>query len=119
MGILKEYLKESVVQIALIAVAVKILLVMLSSPTLSVNLEQVLTFGLFAFVVIFVAHFIGRKKLSLFNLFLTGFFSILIYNQGIAIFQLIGAVPIMIDIFVGIEMGLIVMLVGYLKGVKQ
>lgn len=116
---LKEYLKESVVQIALIAVALKIVLVMLFSPTLSINLEQVLTFGLFAFVVIFVAHFIGRKKLSLFNLFLIGFFSILIYNQGIAILQLIGAVPIIMDILVGIEMGFIVMLVGYLRGIKQ
>lgn len=118
MGAFKQYLKESAVQIALIAVAVKILLGMLFSPTLSINLEQLLTFALFSLIVIFMAHSIGGKKITLLRLFLIGFLSILIYNQGIVMLQLIGAIPILQDMLVGIEMGLIVMLVGYLKGVR-
>jgi len=118
-GVIKQYLKETAVQIALIAIVIKLLLTMFFDPALSIDLEQVTTFALFGIVLIFIAHFIASKKVTLLNLFLIGFVGILVYNQGIVMLQLIGAVPILQDMIVGIEMGLIIMAVGYFRGVRK
>ena len=118
-SVIKQYLKEKAVQIALVAIVIKLLLTMLFDPSLSVDLEQVTTFALFGIILIFIAHFIASKKVTLLNLFLIGFVGILVYNQGIAMLQLIGAVPILQDMIVGIEMGLIIMAVGYFRGIRK
>lgn len=121
MSKLQEYIKEEAVQIALFAALVQILLVLLLNNNFAVlgTVDFIITILAFAVVLTFTAHFIAKSGVNMFTLFLIGFFGVIIYNQGIVILKLINQMPFTKDLLVGVEMGIITMLVGRVKGVRK
>lgn len=116
----KKYLDEDAVQIALIAGITQIVITLFINDKFASlgTIDYILTIVLFGLVLGTVAYFIGREKLTLFKLFLIGFFGVVIYNQGIIILKLINSVPFAKDLLVGVEMGILTVIIGKLKGVK-
>ncbi len=121
MSKLKQYLNEEAVQIGLTAVLVQILLVLLLNDNFALlgTVDFIITILAFSFIVGMIAYLIGRDGLSMFKLFLIGFLGVIIYNQGIVILSLINQVPFTKDLLVGVEMGILTMIVGRVKGVKK
>lgn len=107
-------------QIALIAGLVQILLVLFLNNNIAAlgTVDFILTMVSFAFVIGAVAHWMGKEKLTMFTLFLTGFLGIIIYNQGIVLLNLINNIPFSRDFLVGLEMGVLMVIVGRIRGIK-
>ena len=116
-----KYLDEDAVQIALIAGITQILIVLFLNDNFAAmgTVDFVLTIILFSLVLGTVAYFIGKGTLTLFKLFLIGFFGVILYNQGLVILQLINTIPFAKDLLVGVEMGILTVIVGRVKGVKR
>ena len=121
MADLKKYLDEDAVQIALIAGITQIVITLFINDKFASlgTVDYIITIVLFGIVLGAVAYFIGKGKLTLFKLFLIGFFGVIIYNQGIILLSLINSVPFAKDLLVGGEMGILTMIVGKLKGVNK
>lgn len=120
---IKQYLKEKSVQIALTAALLQIAIVLFLTNSLS-NLGTVdflFTIILFSAVLMLLAHLIGKNNPNLFQLFIIGFFGVLLYNQGIIILKLINSVPVPLakDLIVAVEMGVLTIIVGHFRGVKK
>lgn len=121
MSKLNQYLNEEAVQIGLTAVLLQILIVLLLNDNFALlgTVDFIFTLLAFSFVVGMMAYLIGKGGLSMFKLFLIGFLGVIIYNQGIVILNLINQVPFTKDLLVGVEMGILTMIVGRVKGVKK
>lgn len=118
---LKKYLNQKPVRIALIAALIQILLILFLNNNFVAlgTADFILTILLFGFVLGTVAYFIGKGTLTLFKLFLIGFFGVIVYNQGAPILNLIDPVPFTDTLSIAVTMGLLTLITGRLKGVKK
>lgn len=116
-----KYLDEDAVQIALTAGIVQILIVLFLNDNFAAlgTVDFILTIILFSLVLGAVAYFLGRGTLTLFKLFLIGFFGVIVYNQGLVILQIINSIPFAKDLLVGVEMGVLTLIIGRIKGIKK
>ena len=121
MSKLREYLNKEAVQIGLTAVLIQILLVLLLNDNFALlgTVDFIITILAFSFVVGMMAYLIGRDGLSMFKLFLIGFLGVITYNQGIVILEIINSVPFADDLLIGVEMGVLTMIVGRVRGIKK
>lgn len=115
---LKKLLKEKSVQILLIAAIIKIsLLIILIRESFIMDIDFILSLLLFMAIIILESHYLLHKP-NLKTLFVVGVLTVVSYNGVLILLNLIPSMSLYDLILSGVDMGIIAVCIGYLRGVK-